>query len=189
VLSFLLVLILSAILIKPLLFAYRFGSFSSPTNSSNYRSFENTYAVIVCCFESKMMRGFLQISRRNRIQRRHFSQASEPPKTNLRGPVTFGGLAVLALGGIAAWFWHYVEKEEKIKKVSSKVTVTGKPALGGPWVLVDQDGVPRSDASYHGKFSLLYFGFTHCPDICPSELVKIGKIINELGKVHHIFYH
>jgi hypothetical protein len=144
----------------------------------------------VDCIASKMMKVLFRFSRRSAAvlrtttQRRPFSQTPEPPKSNLRGPVTFGGLAILAVGGVAAWFWHYVEKEEKIKEVASKVSTTGKPALGGPWVLVDQDGVPRSDASYHGKFSLLYFGFTHCPDICPSELVKIGKIMNELGKTY-----
>lgn len=53
--------------------------------------------------------------------------------------------------------------------------------MGGPWVLVDQDGVPRTDASYRGKFCLLYFGFTYCPDICPSELVKIGQVLKGLG--------
>ena len=60
---------------------------------------------------------------------------------------------------------------------------TGKPALGGTWSLVDQDGIPRTSVDYAGKFTLLYFGFTHCPDICPSELVKVGKVIEQLGKI------
>ena len=61
------------------------------------------------------------------------------------------------------------------------IKTVGKAALGGPWVLVDQDGVPKTDASYRGKFCLLYFGFTYCPDICPTELVKIGQIVRGLG--------
>ena len=47
--------------------------------------------------------------------------------------------------------------------------------------MVDQDGICRTDASFKGKYTLLYFGFTYCPDICPSELVKIGKIVKVLG--------
>ncbi|CAM9316691.1 unnamed protein product, partial [Phaeothamnion confervicola] len=58
----------------------------------------------------------------------------------------------------------------------------GKPALGGPWSLVDMHGAPRTDRDYRGRFTLLYFGFTHCPDICPSELVKVGNVIEELDK-------
>lgn len=63
----------------------------------------------------------------------------------------------------------------------AEVQHAGKPALGGPFVLVDQDGKGVTDASYHGQWVLLYFGFTYCPDICPSELVKVGKVIKELG--------
>lgn len=61
--------------------------------------------------------------------------------------------------------------------------MTGKPSLGGPFVLTDQFGTPVTDATYRGQYILLYFGFTHCPDICPSELVKIGKVLEELGKM------
>mmetsp|Transcript_25194 Transcript_25194/g.27499 ORF Transcript_25194/g.27499 Transcript_25194/m.27499 type:complete len:257 (+) Transcript_25194:24-794(+) len=123
---------------------------------------------------------------------RKFSNKTEE-KVNSRGPVTYGSLAILFLGGVAAAVTYYIEKEEKIQKITNKVEVIGKPALGGEWVLVDQDGVPRSDASYHGKYTILYFGFTHCPDICPSELVKIGKILTQLesqgikGQIQPIF--
>ncbi|CAE7534626.1 Sco1, partial [Symbiodinium microadriaticum] len=62
----------------------------------------------------------------------------------------------------------------------TNVRSVGKPALGGPFVLYDQDGKGVTDASFKNQFTLLYFGFTHCPDICPSELVKVGKVIKEL---------
>lgn len=48
--------------------------------------------------------------------------------------------------------------------------------------MFNQDGVPVTDATYHGQFVLLYFGFTFCPDICPNELVKMGKVIDALGE-------
>jgi protein SCO1/2 len=64
---------------------------------------------------------------------------------------------------------------------SKKVSSIGKPALGGPWTLVENQR-PVTDASFHGNYALLYFGFTRCPDICPNELVRLGKVIDTLGK-------
>ncbi len=59
----------------------------------------------------------------------------------------------------------------------------GKPLLGGPWTLVDCDtGTAVTDATYKGQYTLLYFGFTHCPDICPNELVRIGDVLDQLEK-------
>ncbi|KAF1780208.1 Armadillo-type fold [Phytophthora cactorum] len=64
---------------------------------------------------------------------------------------------------------------------TSKVTSVGKPLLGGPWTLVDCDTRRAvTDASFRGKYALLYFGFTHCPDICPNELVRIGDVLDKL---------
>lgn len=48
--------------------------------------------------------------------------------------------------------------------------------------MVNQRGEPVTDASYQGEYLLLYFGFTYCPDICPSELVKMGKVVSDLGE-------
>ncbi len=48
---------------------------------------------------------------------------------------------------------------------------------------MDHNGIPKTDAFYRGKFMLLYFGFTHCPDICPSELVKVHKILLAAGNI------
>ena len=39
-----------------------------------------------------------------------------------------------------------------------------------------------TDATYKGQYTLMYFGFTHCPDICPSELVKVGDVVKELAR-------
>jgi protein SCO1/2 len=64
---------------------------------------------------------------------------------------------------------------------TTKIEYYGKPSLGGPFCLVDDRGRGVTDASYQGAFTLIYFGFSHCPDICPSELVKVGRVIKELG--------
>jgi protein SCO1/2 len=53
--------------------------------------------------------------------------------------------------------------------------------VGGPFELVDQTGRPRSDRDFRGKLLLVYFGFTSCPDICPTDLQEIGVAIEKLG--------
>jgi protein SCO1/2 len=54
-------------------------------------------------------------------------------------------------------------------------------AIGGPFRLVDQDGKMVTDADLRGKWSLVYFGYTHCPDACPTALNDIAVALDELG--------
>lgn len=54
-------------------------------------------------------------------------------------------------------------------------------ALGGPFRLVDQDGRQRSDADFHGRYVLLYFGYTFCPDVCPTTLAMMANALAKLG--------
>lgn len=53
----------------------------------------------------------------------------------------------------------------------------GTPKLGGPIQLTDHNGQPFDSNAIKDKFLLVYFGFTHCPDVCPEELDKMSKII------------
>ena len=57
----------------------------------------------------------------------------------------------------------------------------GRPVVGGPFSLYDHTGKPVSDKDFRGKYMLIYFGFTNCPDICPTELNKMASIMNTLG--------
>jgi protein SCO1/2 len=54
-------------------------------------------------------------------------------------------------------------------------------AIGGPFSLTDQNGQPFSDKDLKGKFFLVFFGFTHCPDVCPTTLFEISEIMRNLG--------
>src|SRR5215470_13206592 len=54
-------------------------------------------------------------------------------------------------------------------------------AIGGPFNLVDQNGQPFSDKDLKGKSFLVFFGFTHCPDVCPTTLFEISEIMRKLG--------
>ena len=57
-----------------------------------------------------------------------------------------------------------------------------RESIGGPFTLIDQDGTPRTDADFRGKLMLVYFGFTFCPDICPTDLLQMALAVDQLGK-------
>ena len=54
-------------------------------------------------------------------------------------------------------------------------------SVGGPFNLIDQNGQPFSDKDLKGKSYLVFFGFTHCPDVCPTTLFEISEILRNLG--------
>jgi protein SCO1/2 len=53
--------------------------------------------------------------------------------------------------------------------------------IGGPFELVDQHGVTRTDADYRGSYLLIYFGYTSCPDLCPTTLLKMADALDALA--------
>ena len=54
------------------------------------------------------------------------------------------------------------------------------PTIGGAFALTDQFGKSRTDADFRGQYMLVFFGFTHCPDICPIELQTISDALDQL---------
>jgi protein SCO1/2 len=56
-----------------------------------------------------------------------------------------------------------------------------RSAVGGPFQLVDQDGRAVTQDDLKGRPTLLFFGFTHCPDICPTTLFEVSEILRQLG--------
>jgi protein SCO1/2 len=62
-----------------------------------------------------------------------------------------------------------------------KITTSGTAAIGGPFTLVATDGETVSDQTYRGKWLLIYFGYTYCPDACPTALNSISLALERLG--------
>lgn len=59
--------------------------------------------------------------------------------------------------------------------------VTGEARVGGPFTLVDPDGAAVSDNNFAGRYMLIYFGYTNCPDVCPLALQKISIALDILS--------
>eukprot|EP01025_Chloroclados_australasicus_P044462 TRINITY_DN4821_c0_g1_i3.p1 TRINITY_DN4821_c0_g1~~TRINITY_DN4821_c0_g1_i3.p1 ORF type:complete len:307 (-),score=26.74 TRINITY_DN4821_c0_g1_i3:313-1134(-) len=143
-----------------------------------YKQILNSSSILACCQPIDL----LAIGRQGEIgisqQFRQFSQ--QPPKrTFYQSPVTYVSLGVTGVVG-AGMMWYYTqlkeERDKDIKKQKSKKDEgVGSAMVGAPFELVDQDGIPFKSESLVGDFAMLYFGFTHCPDICPDELEKIAE--------------
>ncbi len=60
-------------------------------------------------------------------------------------------------------------------------TLPGPSAIGGPFKLIDQSGKPITDRDFKGRPLLVFFGYTHCPDICPTTLFEMSEVLHALG--------
>jgi len=84
-------------------------------------------------------------------------------------------LLVAALAGGLLWY-----QSEQVPRLG-RVVSTGKMEVGGPFRLIDHTGKPRGDSDFRGRYMLIYFGFTFCPDICPTTLAVMAEALDQLG--------
>jgi protein SCO1/2 len=89
-------------------------------------------------------------------------------------------LAALVLAGIASQPAAQTRSSRSAAELMDAVMWNREP-IGGAFALVDQDGKPRTDADFRGKVLIVYFGFTYCPDVCPTDLQNIGLAMDRLG--------
>lgn len=101
--------------------------------------------------------------------------------TGKKSPITFNSM-LLGVGCFLAVVAVAQNKaQQKVEGMMQRSQeVVGKAAVGGPFTLTDQDGKPFTNENLLGKFSVLYFGFTHCPDICPDELEKLAEALDTI---------
>lgn len=89
--------------------------------------------------------------------------------------LAFAGL----LTGVALGF---VALKSSNSPILGDVTVTGKPSVGGPFSLIDHTGKHVTDKDYLGRYMLVFFGYTNCPDVCPAGLQVMSAALDKLGK-------
>ncbi len=65
--------------------------------------------------------------------------------------------------------------------ITGRTSTPAVAAVGGPFHLVDQNGKAVSDTDMKGHPFLVFFGFTHCPDVCPTTLFEISEVLRKLG--------
>jgi protein SCO1/2 len=89
-------------------------------------------------------------------------------------------LAGAALGLVAA-FVLLPQMHESMSSLPPS-TVSGKALIGGPFSLVDGAGKRVTEQDYRGRYMLVFFGFTSCPDVCPAGLQLISAALEKIGK-------
>ena len=99
--------------------------------------------------------------------------AGNPPGRFVLFAVLLAGLVILGVGAFLALSLHETPRGAAGTLLAS--------AIGGPFRLVDQNGKTVTDGDLKGKWSLVYFGYTHCPDACPTALNDIAIALDELG--------
>jgi protein SCO1 len=92
---------------------------------------------------------------------------STSPRSRLLLPAA--AFAIVLLAGIGAWF------------AMSHGDNAGLGGIGGPFTLVDGDGHTVTDRDFRGHYLLVYFGYTFCPDVCPTTLNDVAAAFDKLG--------
>jgi len=81
--------------------------------------------------------------------------------------------AIVAFAGVTGWQWWESRQPPTAQE-------SGRAAISGDFSLVDHTGKPVSDEEFRGRWLLTFFGFTHCPDVCPTTLNQVALIMDEL---------
>lgn len=99
-----------------------------------------------------------------------------------RSILLFAG-AIIAMAvaiGVSTWVVISARNADQ-GAVSFTETATGQPQVGGPFQLVNQENQPVDQSMLNGKWSLVFFGFTYCPDFCPTTLAALAATKAQLG--------
>jgi cytochrome oxidase Cu insertion factor (SCO1/SenC/PrrC family) len=93
------------------------------------------------------------------------------------------GLRAHALLVVASLFWCGLTAASEQPSAAQMMDdlMYGHGSVGGPFTLTDQTGKQRSDAEFRGKLMIVYFGYTYCPDVCPTDLMAITQALDALG--------
>ncbi|KAF5634304.1 hypothetical protein LB506_005922 [Fusarium annulatum] len=119
-------------------------------------------------------------SRQPITQRRTKYKTIEQAKSRYsNGPFSWkAGILFVGTCGLLVWYFEFEKARMQRKRIAEAAKGVGRPKVGGTFELIDQDGKPFTSEMMKGKHSLVYFGFTRCPDICPEELDKMATMLD-----------
>ena len=86
--------------------------------------------------------------------------------------VCFGIATLIAIVAVVGLVWHWDGRQVQ--------TSAGEALIGGPFTLIDQHGARVTEQDFAGRFMLVYFGYTFCPDICPTSLTVMAAALDQL---------
>lgn len=78
--------------------------------------------------------------------------------------------------------WYSLQPAGPSQIVSSETRTSGTALIGGPFTLTDHQGERRSEADFQGRYMLIFFGYTYCPDICPTTLTTVTQGLDILAE-------
>ncbi|XP_067438134.1 protein SCO2 homolog, mitochondrial [Thunnus thynnus] len=114
-------------------------------------------------------------------QRSFLSQGQNSSVRSARMKLRTRAAVTLLFGGGLLAVWWFVDAEKQQRRRRQRVEQLQRVALGqGNFSLLDHRGQRRTKQDFLGSWVLLYFGFTHCPDICPEELDKLSAVVAAL---------
>ena len=99
-----------------------------------------------------------------------------------RSILLFAGACIAVAAVLAIATVMIVTGRERAPDGGSDIASTGQPLIGGDFQLVDQDGRPVDQTLLDGKWSLVFFGFTYCPEFCPTTLAELAAVQQRLGE-------
>src|SRR5262245_13928421 len=97
----------------------------------------------------------------------------------MRVSLLLTAVAALALGATAAVVT--LPETRAWLRIPGVLPTVGKATVGGPFTLVDHTGKAVTDKDFRSRFLLVFFGFTYCPDVCPSGLQVIAAALDKIG--------
>ncbi len=89
----------------------------------------------------------------------------------------YGLIGLLLTGWAALWVTGNIPGSQP----GAGLSIPGGVSVGGPFALVNGEGRPVTDEAFRGRMMLVYFGYTFCPDVCPTELQTVSGVLDRLG--------
>ncbi|CEJ90807.1 Putative Protein sco1 [[Torrubiella] hemipterigena] len=142
-----------------------------------------------CCFSSNalqpktarpaMATSSNQIRQPMMQKRTKYKTVEQAKSRQSTGPFSWkAGLLFVATCGGLVWYFEHEKERMQRQRIAEATKGVGRPKVGGEFELVDQNGNKFTSEMMKGKYSLVYFGFTRCPDICPEELDKMARLVD-----------